>query len=254
MEEAFRHRALLRLPASPKLRRSGRASLPIGSPAVWQLMHLVVFDIDGTLVDSSEINSRLYREAVESVLETRFDDDWSRYTHVTDSGILHEIMDGADGNLDRPRALARIREVFVRVVADHIGARGGRMPEIAGARAFVERLRSRPGVSVAVATGGWRETAEMKLRAIGLDPDELCMASCSDAISRVGIMRIAEARALGGGQAARRTYFGDRPWDLRASRELGYEFVAIGDGVAWSARYPDFRDGEAILERLGLRP
>ena len=44
------------------------------------------------------------------------------------------------------------------------------MPGMAGARAFIERLTSHPTVSVAVATGGWRETAEMKLRAIGLDP------------------------------------------------------------------------------------
>lgn len=59
------------------------------------------------------------------------------------------------------------------------------------------------------------------------------MASCSDAMSRVGIMRIAEERALGGGRAARGTYFGDRPWDLRASCELRYGFVAVGDrGVA----------------------
>lgn len=80
------------------------------------------------------------------------------------------------------------------------------------------------------------------------------MASCSDAVSRVDIMRIAEKRALGGRRAARRTYFGDRPWDLRASRELGYGFVAIGDGVEWPACYPNFRDAEAILGELGLGP
>ncbi|MDE0394844.1 MAG: haloacid dehalogenase-like hydrolase [Gammaproteobacteria bacterium] len=215
-------------------------------------MHLVVFDVDGTLVDSSEINGRLYREAVETELGVKVDDDWSRYRHVTDSGILNEIMGEADGARDRPLAYARIKKAFVQTVADHIGARRGRMPEIVGARAFVERLRSRPRVSVAVATGGWRETAEMKLRAIGLDPAELCMASCSDAMSRVGIMRIAEEKALGGGRAARRTYFGDRPWDLRASQELGYGFVAIGGGVVWPACYPDFSDAEAILGELGL--
>ncbi|MDE0083890.1 MAG: HAD hydrolase-like protein [Gammaproteobacteria bacterium] len=214
-------------------------------------MHLVVFDIDGTLVDSSEINSRLYVEAVESVLGIQFDDNWSRYTHVTDSGILNEIMDEAGGHVDRPLVTARIKEEFVRVVSDHIG-REGQMPEIAGARAFVERLTSHPGASVAVATGGWRETAEMKLRGIGLDPGKLCLASSSDAFSRIEIMRIAAERALRGRHATRTTYFGDRPWDLRASRELGYGFVAVGDNVVWPVRYPDFRDAEAILSELGL--
>ena len=58
-------------------------------------MHVVVFDIDVTLVDSSEVNSHLKVEAVEYVLGIQVDDNWSRYTHVTDSGILNEIMDEA---------------------------------------------------------------------------------------------------------------------------------------------------------------
>ena len=65
-------------------------------------------------------------------------------------------------------------------------------------------------------------------------------------------MRIAAEKALRGGRATRTTYFGDRPWDLRATRELGYGFVAVGDGVVWPARHRDFRDAEAILSELGL--
>lgn len=214
-------------------------------------MHLVVFDIDGTLVDSWKIQVRLYVEAVQSVLGVQVDDDWSRYTHVTDSGVLNEIMDEAGGHFNRPLATARIEEEFVRVVSDHIG-REGQMPEVAGARAFVESLASHPGASVAVATGGWQETAEMKFRGIGLDPEKLGLASSSDALSQIENMRIAAERALRGRRSTRTTYFGDRPWDLRASRELGYGFVAVGDGVVWPVRYPDFRDAEAIFSDLGL--
>ena len=76
--------------------------------------------------------ARLYREAVETELGIRVDDNWSRYRHVTDSGILNEIMGEADGTRDRPLAYARIKKAFVQTVADHIGARRGRMPEIVG--------------------------------------------------------------------------------------------------------------------------
>lgn len=76
-------------------------------------MHLAVFDVDGTLVDSSGINGRLYKEAVETELGIKVDDDWSRYRHVTDSGILNEIMGEADGTRDRPLAYARIKKAFV---------------------------------------------------------------------------------------------------------------------------------------------
>ena len=81
-----------------------------------------MLDADGTLVGSSEIDGRLYREAVETELRIEVDDNWSCYRYVTGSGI----MDEADGCVDRPLAYARIKEAFVCTVADHIGDRGGR--------------------------------------------------------------------------------------------------------------------------------
>ena len=215
-------------------------------------MHLIVFDVDGTLVQSEEFDWKLYVQAIQTVLEIDIDDDWSGYRHVTDSGILQEIIENADRNKSHPNPFTRVKETFVRMMAHHLDDRGGRLSEVAGARAFVETLRSRPEVSVAIATGGWRETAMMKLRGIGLNPKEICLASASDAVSRVEIMRVAEQRALQGMRAERRTYFGDRSWDLKACQELGFDFIAIGNNVSHPKRYPDFRDAEAILEELGL--
>ena len=63
------------------------------------------------------------------------------------------------------------------------------------------------------------------------------------------------AEVPGAGAAGRRidgTYFGDGTWDKKASLELGYDFIAIGDKVEHSARYPDFRRPDLILARLGL--
>ena len=55
-------------------------------------MHLVMFDIDGTLVDSAGFDSELYVEAVRSVLNVEIDSDWNAYEHVSDSGILEEVL------------------------------------------------------------------------------------------------------------------------------------------------------------------
>ena len=55
-------------------------------------MHLVMFDIDGTLVHSYDFDEECYVEAVEEVLGCAVNSDWSKYQHVTDSGILDEII------------------------------------------------------------------------------------------------------------------------------------------------------------------
>ncbi len=215
-------------------------------------MHLIAFDIDGTLIDSDEFDSELFVQAVQTVLAIDIDDDWSAYRHVTDGGILDEIIDNEGIKTDRLRVHSDVRATFVGLVADYLNGRGGRLREIPGARTFLAELRSRPDVAIALATGGWEETARMKLRAAGLNPDEPSFASGSDAIRRVEIMQIAEQRALRGRPASRRTYFGDGSWDQKASLELGYDFFAIGEKVEHTARYPDFRRPDLILARLGL--
>jgi hypothetical protein len=63
-------------------------------------------------------------------------------------------------------------------------------------------------------------------------------------------MRLAAQRALGDSGYTRATYFGDGPWDRRASEELGFDFIAVGDGVPGCAALADLRDTEAILARL----
>ncbi|MYH32708.1 MAG: serine hydrolase [Gammaproteobacteria bacterium] len=213
-------------------------------------IHLVLFDIDGTLVDSDEFDSELYVQAVREILGIEIGDDWSAYRNVTDGGILDEIIDNAGLTDGRLRIHAEVKAVFAGLVSDYLDEREGRLPEIEGAGAFMTALESLPEVSMALATGGWEVTARMKLRAAGLDRYSLPLASGSDALTRVEIMQIAEKRALGGRAADRRTYFGDGVWDKQASEKLGYDFIAIGDKVQHHARYPDFRRGRAILSRL----
>ena len=215
-------------------------------------MNLVAFDLDGTLADSEAFDGRLFVEAVRTVLGIEIETDWSKYRHGTDSGILDEILERSNLNGDRSLMHSAVRQHFMDLVEEYVGARDGMLPEIPGARAFIKRLMEHPGVRVAVATGGWQETALIKLRAIGIDPGQLSIASSSDAVGKADILRIAERRALPGGGAKGNTYFGDEPYDLESSRKLGYDFIAIGDKVEHHVSYPDFRDADSILRDLGL--
>ena len=214
-------------------------------------MHVILFDIDGTLVDSHEFDAELYVRAVREVLGMEIGDDWSAYRNVTDGGILDEIIDGAGLRSDRTRIHREVKGTFAGLVSEYLEEQGGRLPEIPGARAFLADLQSRPEVAVGLATGGWEETARMKLKAARLGADELCLASGSDALTRVEIMQIAARRTLNGATAGRTTYFGDGVWDKRASEKLRYQFIAIGNHVDHPARFADFRDPAPILKALG---
>lgn len=215
-------------------------------------MHVVMFDIDGTLVDSAGFDSALYVEAVQSVLGVEIDSDWSRYEHVSDSGILDEVLRRLEPAEDPVALAARVQRHFVGLVREHLERRAETVREIAGARKLFERLCETPGVRVAIATGGWAPTARLKLAHVGIPVERAGFASSSDSKARTDIMRLAAERALRGDALARATYFGDGAWDQRASAALDYDFIAVGAGVAHSVAFPDLRDTEAILASLGL--
>ena len=212
-------------------------------------MHVVCFDIDGTLVASAGFDGELYQQAVQDVLGVNLNPDWSQYKNVTDSGILEEILESIPDVEERTRLGRRVKSEFVNSTKQYFERNPRLIREIQGAKALVTTLREFPNVSICIATGGWAETATVKLRAIGIDPTKIPMATSSDAVRRTDIMRLAESRAISG-SVTRRTYFGDGQWDKKAAAELGYDFVAIGGCVDHHVAFQDLQDLEAILGQL----
>ena len=210
-------------------------------------MHLILFDIDGTLVDSTNFDGALFTKAVLDVLGIRVSSDWNRYRNVTDSGILNQIIDENGLESERDQIHESVSTRFAVLTARHLDQTPDAISEIIGSRAFLDSLRLKPDVLLGIATGGWRSTALMKLRAVGIETNGLGFASADDASSRIDIMKIAEAKVTDGIQPSRRTYFGDGPWDLQASRVLGFEFIGIGKNVEALARFDDYSDPTSIL-------
>lgn len=203
-------------------------------------MYLVMFDIDGTLVDSTDFDSRLYAQAIHEVLAVPFSTQWQKYKHVTDAGILHEIIHSHSMQSEQHQIAEQVATRFSELVRSYIDENGATLTEIPGARVFLGKLAADPDVQLAFATGGWEETARMKLEAVNISLANIPLATSDDAMSRTQIMKIAEERAASRFPFSRKIYVGDRLWDKKAAKELGYQFWAIGDQVKHRVRYSDY--------------
>lgn len=212
-------------------------------------MHLVLFDIDGTLVESYDFDTECFQAAVKDVLGISIEPDWSRYHHVTDSGILTEVVNELGLQRDSERIAEEVKAQFLTRVADHISCRG--VLPVSGAYQFLSQLVCCHNVSVAFATGGWAESARMKLGAAGINFSAIPLASSSDHYSRIEIMRLAE-RLAGKGHYDSRTYFGDGPWDQKASQTLGYNFVSVGNRISSPQSVQDYTEADKALRYIGL--
>ncbi|WP_241836733.1 HAD family hydrolase [Salinivibrio sp. IB574] len=216
------------------------------------MKNLFMLDVDGTLVDSCQMDHECFSEAIFAVTGLTVPDDWGGYTNITDAGIIEELIDKNDLKKEKITIFREVKRVFMQKLAHAIAENG--MTPIPGAVEFINEMRQVPSVALAIATGGWEETARMKLKAAGFNVDGIVFSSCSDAMSRSEVMALAAFRAKQdyGVQFDRRIYFGDGVWDKQATQSLDYEFVAVGDKVEHHTRINDFVNLRAILGRLGI--
>ncbi len=212
-------------------------------------MKLAVFDIDGTLVDSTAIDWLCFKNAfVDAFGLDATQTDWTEYRHHTDRGLVREFLWRAWGSEPSEEAICTHRTAFLRLLDRRIH----KLDEIAGARAFLTVLRQR-GWRITLATGAWSQSAKMKLQRAGFTA-HLPISCCDLAESRDEIMR----QAIGESSYERIVVFGDAPWDIRVARNLSLAFVGVGKGrrgellrhEGATEVIPDFYDPETVMKAM----
>jgi phosphoglycolate phosphatase len=228
-------------------------------------MRLVLWDVDGTLVDSVKLGRDAFLEAFEVVVgrpAVRLVPFAGRTDLEIALDMLREAgVDRADALLDRfgdalAEAMARRR--------DELRTRGRALP---GAAAALERLDAEPGVVQSLLTGNIEPNAHVKLGAFGLDRhvDFDIGAYGSDHRQRGELVAIALAKAARKhGVALRPTdavLVGDTPLDVQAAREGGARAVAVATGpydtrelrkAGADMVLDDLTDVDALMEALAL--
>ena len=146
------------------------------------------------------------------------------YDIVTDAGILLQVF--ADNGVEpNPAIIDAVKSEFIRLIDEFVRERGP-FRATPGAKAMLQRINRSSSHGLAIATGGWRRSAEIKLATAGFDPAELTLATSDDALTRTDIMRMALDTL--GARASTVTYYGDGEWDRQACDELGWQFVPVG--------------------------
>lgn len=202
----------------------------------------VIFDVDGTLIQSVAVDAEMYDQAFANTFGVRLPTtDWTRYENATDSGIAAEAM--AQLHLPSDR-LPELRRRFVKLLATVES-----ISPIPGARQVIRELTSR-GIAVGIATGGWRDAAITKLRAAAVDINDVPLVGSEVSPRRRDI--VSAAVALVGGEGGV-VYVGDGDWDMAASNDLGIGFVGVdttGHGRFAGRTVSDFVDVEHFVKLL----
>ena len=204
---------------------------------------LAVFDIDGTLTDTVAVDARCYAEALETVLgipTRRVAEEWRHYRNITDSGIAAEAVERHLRRDVTEDEIDRLEAVFVEMLIEAFDGEPYSCRPVPGAVEFIGELGESEDWDVALATGGFRQSALLKLARAGFDPPAI-LATCGDATSRQDIVRAALSAVEGSTERPidSQVLVGDGVWDVEASFRLGVPCVGVARGGV----------GEALLGR-----
>jgi phosphoglycolate phosphatase-like HAD superfamily hydrolase len=214
---------------------------------------LAIFDNDGTICDTQEVEGRCYEQAIQRVLGRSLSTlDWTAYDEPTSSAIVRELLAGDSEANTKERAIER---EFVRLLEQERPRFPGDFIPLPGVVEFITRLKEEAICSVAIATGCFEASARFKLKCCGVALDDFPHATSSDTPRRREIIPLAARRA--GFPMSAVVYFGDAPWDARVTRILGIPMIGIGRrierlkelGVRHTFR--DYSDADAMIRVLG---
>jgi phosphoglycolate phosphatase len=228
------------------------------------MQHLVLFDIDGTILHSGGAG----RDAMEYALATVFGtagDSSMRYDGKTDKQIVRESMRAAgisDTEIDAH--MEQVVSLYVATLPSRLGDPERHVGLYPGVAELIAAVHARDDSVLGLLTGNVESGARLKLAAVGLDFEQFRVnAFGSDNEMRGALPAIAHRRmqdafgvTLGGRDVV---VIGDTPADISCGRVLGARAIAVATGSysvnELKAHHPyavfqDLSDTDAVMAAI----
>ena len=214
-------------------------------------MPVLLFDIDGTLLQSHGVGRRSVAAALADLAGATFDFSDITFSGKTDRQIFREVLEaGRRCGLDvSPEQADRFGELYARAMEESLPE--ATVEALPGAVDLVRRLAG-DGAEVGLLTGNLEPLAYAKVGRIGLGEAELPFGAFgSDDEDRNALPAVAARRASEryGREVttAELVVIGDTPRDIACARAAGASVVAVATG-----RYdaPQLREADVVLDSL----
>ena len=222
---------------------------------------LVLFDIDGTLVDTGGAGIQSLKDVLQQQFGVSDDLRGVEVAGKTDSGIVHQILRKQNIAVTEQNTAAFL-ERYLELLEKELPQRQGRL--LPGVKELLPRLQARPQNVLALLTGNLRRGAQLKLAHYGIWDFFEFGAFADDHHDRNELGPFAQRRAREKHAidfaAADIDVIGDTPHDIACGKAIGARTIAVATGsfsrAQLTAHEPDlilddFTDVEARIRELG---
>ena len=223
---------------------------------------VVLFDIDGTLLDMRGAGRKSFVRALKSVFGWDDDIQYINFAGNTDLNVLRQVMEKHGRTLtddDRLRFIERMPVDLAQTAGE------AELVIYPGVRELLEKLSADPQVVLGLVTGNVEACARIKLWQFDLHGHFVLGAFGDDHADRTEIALLAMKRVRDslkpGQEIGARFLVGDTPFDIAAAKTIEAKSIAVATGkfgvealreTGADHVLLDLSDTSAILNLLGL--
>lgn len=211
-------------------------------------MRLLLFDIDGTLIQSNPVGRQVMQLAMEHVIGSAGLIESYPFAGKTDRRIIFDLL--TDIGISEEKILGFLPEVYAQMAkfGEKLFYQDGLSP-CTGVIELISRLSHRNDTLLGLQTGNILPTAHLKLDAAGLDATSFLIGAYgSDSAKREELIPFALERATARSGLIPHLVdvivIGDTPSDIECAKANGVKSLAVATGSFSSetlAKYdPDF--------------
>lgn len=214
---------------------------------------VLLFDIDGTLLNAGSIDCLSCQRALEDVLgystpNTGVEMDGKTYLRIAKELLIHAGIKGDQVEEQTHNLLDAINRHFVEA------SPSASMQLLPGVRSLLDHLEKDSSFILGLVTGNVQEMAVYKLEAVGINPGLFSFGAFGDDhIDRDILPELALDRinkTLGYPVPPERTLIiGDTPYDISCAHHAGVKVLGVATGVYRSLDLAEYKP-DFILEDL----
>jgi phosphoglycolate phosphatase len=222
---------------------------------------LLLFDIDGTLIDSGGAGIASLKDVLQQQFGIADELDGVEIAGQTDTGIVHQIL-RKQQIAPSDENVSAFLDLYLQFLARELPLRKGTL--LPGVKELLPRLKPRPQNVLALLTGNIRRGARLKLEYYGIWEFFEFGAFADDHHDRNELGAFAQMRAREkyaiDFAAAEIDVIGDTPHDIACGKAIGARTIAVATGKFSTAQLSehqpdrivdDFSEVEAVIADLG---
>lgn len=216
------------------------------------MKHLILFDIDGTLLRARGAGKLAFERAFVELFQIENAWEGMNPHGRTDRDIIEELSLSALGRQLTEQEQSQLEQRFIRYFDEIIWSHDS-FETMPGVLSFVDLLSAHPDVFLAIETGNLEATAQIKLRRGQLDKYFSVGGYGSDSKSRAEIVQLAIQRARASFSLANDlsvTVIGDSSNDILAAHENRARAIGVGTGGVSAEVLRKETEADLIVETL----